>query len=287
MARNDPCPCGSGKKYKKCCGALSALSGRSSLVINKATAYKGGIGRLRERFCIHYVEHKKRAIELIEKSLREEAAANNESITCSKGCHECCFLYVIASLQECEAIVYWLYQRRDILLDFLRNYQLWGESVMKIEDVFNTIVELSDQVRQLPEGDEAQLRFKSAIHQYRLQKIPCPFLAGDSCFIYEVRPWGCAGLISTSPREWCDPSHPNSAEVKCYKAENYYSAELPFYLSTKVDINLGCMPQMVCRILEGGYGGMSQIPGLENLQEVVSLDPEVQETLRRLYEVQR
>ena len=24
IGRNDPCPCGSGKKYKKCCGANSA-----------------------------------------------------------------------------------------------------------------------------------------------------------------------------------------------------------------------------------------------------------------------
>ena len=23
VGRNDPCPCGSGKKYKKCCGAVS------------------------------------------------------------------------------------------------------------------------------------------------------------------------------------------------------------------------------------------------------------------------
>jgi len=23
VGRNDPCPCGSGKKYKKCCGANS------------------------------------------------------------------------------------------------------------------------------------------------------------------------------------------------------------------------------------------------------------------------
>jgi hypothetical protein len=23
IGRNDPCPCGSGKKYKKCCGALN------------------------------------------------------------------------------------------------------------------------------------------------------------------------------------------------------------------------------------------------------------------------
>ena len=25
VGRNDPCPCGSGKKYKKCCGAVIAL----------------------------------------------------------------------------------------------------------------------------------------------------------------------------------------------------------------------------------------------------------------------
>ena len=27
--RNDPCPCGSGKKYKKCCGQKKSLSQRS------------------------------------------------------------------------------------------------------------------------------------------------------------------------------------------------------------------------------------------------------------------
>ena len=27
VGRNDPCPCGSGKKYKKCCGAASAEAG--------------------------------------------------------------------------------------------------------------------------------------------------------------------------------------------------------------------------------------------------------------------
>jgi uncharacterized protein YecA (UPF0149 family) len=25
IGRNDPCPCGSGKKYKKCCGASGVL----------------------------------------------------------------------------------------------------------------------------------------------------------------------------------------------------------------------------------------------------------------------
>ena len=280
MGRNDPCPCGSGKKYKKCCGALSAFTSseflsKSPLIINKAIAYKGNIGRLRERFCIQYVEHKKKAISVIEKSLREEAAAHNESITCSRGCSECCFLYVIASLQECEAIVYRLYQKQDTLLDFLRNYEAWSERVRRIESAFNTIVELSDQVHQLPDGDDAQSRFKSALHEYRLQKIPCPFLIGGSCSIYEIRPWSCAGLVSASPKEWCDPSHPNSQEVKCYKPETYFSAELHFYLSTKVDIYLGCLPVMVYQILEEGYGALSRIAGLENLKDVVMQDPEV------------
>ncbi|OGN61351.1 MAG: hypothetical protein A3F09_03655 [Chlamydiae bacterium RIFCSPHIGHO2_12_FULL_49_11] len=27
--RNDPCPCGSGKKYKKCCGVKKGLTQRS------------------------------------------------------------------------------------------------------------------------------------------------------------------------------------------------------------------------------------------------------------------
>jgi hypothetical protein len=26
IGRNEPCPCGSGKKYKKCCGAKEAVS---------------------------------------------------------------------------------------------------------------------------------------------------------------------------------------------------------------------------------------------------------------------
>ncbi len=35
VGRNDPCPCGSGKKYKKCCMEKDALSGR---VVNNIAA---------------------------------------------------------------------------------------------------------------------------------------------------------------------------------------------------------------------------------------------------------
>ncbi len=36
--RNDPCSCGSGKKYKKCCGVQKKLSQRNATVISSSSA---------------------------------------------------------------------------------------------------------------------------------------------------------------------------------------------------------------------------------------------------------
>lgn len=33
VGRNDPCPCGSGKKFKKCCGVQKKMNMRSATVI--------------------------------------------------------------------------------------------------------------------------------------------------------------------------------------------------------------------------------------------------------------
>ncbi|MEM7175556.1 MAG: SEC-C metal-binding domain-containing protein [Chlamydiota bacterium] len=46
--RNDPCPCGSGKKYKKCCGQKKSLTQRSFSQLT-ASVTKGGIDRLRSK----------------------------------------------------------------------------------------------------------------------------------------------------------------------------------------------------------------------------------------------
>lgn len=42
--RNDPCPCGSGKKFKKCCGNnISALKGSKRIHVTKMPARMAGI----------------------------------------------------------------------------------------------------------------------------------------------------------------------------------------------------------------------------------------------------
>jgi Fe-S-cluster containining protein len=287
MSRNDPCPCGSGKKYKKCCGQLSGFTAagpaaESRIRLNRAMAYKGVIGRHREQFCEQYVAHKQNAIGVIESSLRQEVAANNEVISCGRGCIECCHLFVIATLQECEGIVYWLYRHPDLLLSFLHNLEVWSREVSKIRSVFNTIVESTEETQRLPQRQGAPSRLISATRDYLLSKIPCPFLVSGACSIYEVRPWACASLVSVSPREWCDPSNPNTQPVKHYQPNDCYAAELHFYLQTKVDIPTGCLPIMVDRLLEEGYGALAEITGVSELLSSAMRDPEVLETLRRI-----
>jgi hypothetical protein len=41
VGRNDPCPCGSGKKYKKCCGAVIAIAGWVTGIIEGHEMYPG------------------------------------------------------------------------------------------------------------------------------------------------------------------------------------------------------------------------------------------------------
>ena len=64
IGRNDPCPCGSGKKYKKCCAAVeSGLDMTKTMDVvrfNKEIAYLGTIGRMRQKFCHDYAQHKQK-----------------------------------------------------------------------------------------------------------------------------------------------------------------------------------------------------------------------------------
>ncbi len=134
-ARNAPCPCGSGLKYKRCCGAGgSGLP--PAIARTRALAYQGEMGRQREAFCREYTAYKQAELRAIATGLRQTLAARGQTVTCGKGCAACCHVYVVATLQECEAIVYYLYQHGDILLSFLRNYALWKAAVMGIRDTF-------------------------------------------------------------------------------------------------------------------------------------------------------
>ena len=51
--RNDPCPCGSGNKYKKCCLPKEEAEKRAALADEQANREEGTMAR---RFDVHYLK---------------------------------------------------------------------------------------------------------------------------------------------------------------------------------------------------------------------------------------
>ena len=285
-ARNALCPCGSGKKFKRCCGAspppAPVRSGRKIdyLSLNRAIAYKGKIGKIREDFCRQYISRKQAGLKEIEQDQAEKVAAMGETITCRKGCSTCCTQYILGTLQECEAIVYYLYQHETVLEDFLRAYPVWRAKVGENEAVFKNIEAVVSRCCTEGYTGNNHQDYQDAARLFLLLNIPCPFLSRGACSIHEVRPWNCAKPVVTTPSEWCHPS----TNIKNDKPNVYVSRltpeEMPFYRDTGA-VNLLLVHLGVFEILKGGFTWLSGIAGLQGLDKEALNDPEVKAILPR------
>jgi len=288
IGRNDPCPCGSGKKYKYCHGAISNSMQPANkqepdyFMMNKEIAYKGRIGRQRRDFCISFIEHKKERIKDLTGLQLETAATQGKRISCQKGCDLCCSMYVEATLQECEAIVYYLYQSERVLESFLRTYPQWRERIRKNGDLFKSCGRFWKEEVTPETARELMPAIREENERYMRQNIPCPFLDNHLCSIYEVRPYMCVALIAVSPPEWCNPQNPNepvtwkAIPTEIMKDDSFYYRNLGRFVVT-------IMPLVVYEILKNGvsYFSRGDFPGFENLDYEFWGDPEVVPILRR------
>jgi hypothetical protein len=284
VGRNAPCPCGSGKKYKKCCGAVADIihlnKAPDAIQSNAKIAYVGTIGRKREAFCRQYTEHKRKLIELMSKEQIQEMQSVGKLVSCHKGCCYCCDEIFSVSIQEGEAIVYYLYQHDNALNAFVQTFPRWLAEARKHEGIFvrrqqaatkgfSGQISLAEMTRAL--GEEAGSYWKLHIH--------CPFLNHAECLIYGVRPWACVSMFSTTPTEWCSPSsvHKPSLHLTTKPAP-----DLPFWDGRIAGDYYGNMPDMVYGILTGGINFLSKIPGLDKLCEEFLSDPEVRHSVEQL-----
>lgn len=281
--RNDPCPCGSGKKYKRCCGAssspvpISVTKKRDYVALNRAIAYKGKVGRMRAEFCTNYIAHKQTVFKEIEKDLSDQITARGEKITCHKGCFYCCSQYIGATLQESEAIVFYLYQHEVALTDFIRAYRIWREKVRVNESLFKSIGDILNKLSTEGFSEKNHQAYEDATDMYLNQNIPCPFLSNGICSIYEVRPWPCASVVATTPGEWCSPLTNNKPSVYI---SHLTPKEVPFFRATKAFMMFPA-PLGVYEILNNGFIWLSDLPGLEGLDTEAMTDPEVSPILQR------
>lgn len=285
VGRNDPCPCGSGKKYKHCCGAVAELihldKALDSIRFNAKIAYLGAIGRKRQAFCIKYIKHKRKLIELISNKQIQAAQINSKTISCHKGCCYCCDEIFSISIQEGEAIVYYLYQHQNALNAFIQAFPRWLSQARKHEDIFMRRQQVATKgfQGQMTLTEMVDALGKEASSYWKLQ-IHCPFLNGGECLIYDVRPWACASLFSTSPTEWCSPSSIHKPNI--YLAKLPTTPDLPFWDSRIAGRYEGNMPNMVYRLLTESIKFLSELPGLDKLLEEFLRDPELRDFIKQL-----
>jgi Fe-S-cluster containining protein len=256
--------------------------------VNRETAYRGQVGLQRKGFCANYIARKRTVIDEMTEAQHKEAQTKGERITCTEGCSFCCLLHVEATIQECEAIVYYLYQNEDALKSFLDKYPPWRNRIRENGDMFKELADLSREVFSFQFGHRKigadyvlrkQEAFSQAQSRYAMQKMYCPFLDDNLCTIYPVRPYNCAGFFATTPPAWCDPSKQH--EPKIYRSNLPSEAILNlnfYYKSLKAPV-FTFMPLAVYEILSGGYGYLSTIPGFENLEDEFLKDPEVKSYL--------
>lgn len=283
VGRNEPCPCGSGKKYKRCCGAglRTYVNGEKEIdhfKLNKEIAYKGKVGRMREEFCKHYIRRKQVAFKAIEQKIMEQTTAVGETITCHKGCFFCCSQYVGASTKECEAIVYYLYQHENLFTDFIQAYPRWRANMRKNESLFKRIGELYNKLCAGDTKKTIRPLIDEAGSHYLAQNILCPFLDDGICSIYEVRPWVCASYFVVSPAELCRPM--STKMPKNYEVHGEWEIETLLYGKSTAFV-LHPLPIGVYNILTGGIDFLSKIPGLESLEQAAINDPEVRPIIQQ------
>ena len=281
---NAPCPCGSGKQYQQCHGAAEDQSQRSpdNFALNRALAYKGSLGQAREKFCVDYAAAKQDSIQTLEQELRAKAAAADKTISCQKGCNACCNLFVLATLQECDTIVHYLYQHDEALNHFRQSFEPWRQRLSTIDDCFQHLTRLQDRMMTGEASAEERQQYRQEEAVYAAQNLPCPFLKDDTCSIYEVRPYVCAEILSISLPEWCRPEHPSHQEMSYVKAELNLELDMPYFAPTQSKITMGSMPFLVFGILEKGWDMLALMPGLNKLKSEAFNDPTMRAALRKV-----
>ena len=245
-----------------------------SLKLNREIAYQGKIGKRRENFCVNYIRRKQASLSRIQREVFERIERSGEEITCQKDCSFCCVLYIEANIQECEAIVYYLYENRPTLSLFLQQYPEWINRMRQSGDIFKRCEQALYGNRNAGENGSTQQALADALLFYKMQNIPCPFLYGELCAIYEVRPYTCANHYVTTPAEWCSPLNPNQPKVYETIIDEVIF-DLTFYYQRLSKPLITFMPLTVYEVLNRGLSYLSRVTSLESLEYEMMNDPEV------------
>lgn len=284
LGRNDLCPCGSGKKFKKCCMnsfPRNTVPASSPAEMNRRIAYEGRVGWERKEWCEGFIFWKTEQLGKITTGQKQIEASTGNRISCSKGCWFCCSQHVGASLQECDAIVYWLHKHEDVCKAFLSRYPAWRSRLHDNEDVFQQVNQAGRASLSQPHDIQAHEKFMQKGEAYRQLNILCPFLGDGTCSIYPVRPFVCASYVVVSPPEYCKSSS-NKDPILLLGAPSP-ALQLPYFRGPKDFVMFSPAPLLVYEIINGGFIYLNDLPGLNGLENEAFSDPMIRAQLTSAY----
>jgi hypothetical protein len=234
-------------------------------IISRESAYAGEKGSRRERFCADFIRAKQMVFSRLQREIFARIEADGERVACHKGCSACCILYIEADVQECEAIVYYLYQRPALLDLFLRQYADWRATMRRLGGPFARCEEIIHQQGGQDLSREDGTLLLKALSLYHEQGIPCPLLSNEACSIHEVRPYVCLNHYVTTPVEWCREKDwygsGSSRRPRIYMTSLDDVHSLDFYHGTLARPVIGFMPTTVRRILAEGMDYIAALTG--------------------------
>lgn len=228
---------------------------------NQRVAYLGQIGREREKFCLDYIEQKKKIYREIMAKRNSELRQLDEQITCVKGCVYCCYEFATADIRACEAIAYYVSRNDELLEKFIKSYILWRENLAPHAGLVSEICRLQDRIIR---GDSTVAgALEQRIIEYFNLGIPCPFLENNACLIYEVRPDVCFSQAATTPTEWCSFKTEKVPDVIQLLDQPIIT---PFYYGRDLEFNtIEIMAETVFSLLTDGYRYLDKIPVLRGI----------------------
>lgn len=250
---------------------------RSPFERSLLVGYAGRVGRERRAWCERYITWKTALLDGVKRGQEQAEIRLGRKITCLRGCWSCCTHYIVASLQECEAIVYWLSQHPEIRDGFIERYAAWRARLRKDEAVFQDANQALAGHLSNPDDPARRGDFYQKGKIYRNLDVQCPFLADGECSIYPVRPLTCAKHVVASPPAWCAHGSTEMPEV----LQGGRTPNDPPYFRMRPGTSIAAPAALlVHEILLGDLAYLSEILGCPDLATESADDPEVKALLQ-------
>lgn len=211
---------------------------------------KGAHGLWRTEFCRGYKDLLKKTRQNAFDSLEKSLFAEEKTISCRSGCTYCCYHYVAVSLAQGIVIVDYLYKRKDLLKQFLDNYEKWRIDGESITDEIDRI--RIDALSSAIPTHQIIVDTRSLSTRYRKINVPCPFLVDNRCSIYEVRPLACSGHHSVSPPDYCAPTAQQEPDIRQSISDDKDLIEMIHLTGSQLMLYELALPTMVYRLLTEG-----------------------------------